>query len=138
MSEIRRAREDLHDEHLSGRPPLDDIDAKIVVMLEKRPFESARRMAEILGVDHVTVLNHLQQQLGFKSFCLRWVPHLLKNCSIHTSTATKQFMETRDMVSMRHPPYSMDLAPSDFYLFRTVKQRLELAHFSDEKVFFEK
>jgi hypothetical protein len=26
---------------------------------------------------------------------------------------------------MPHPPYSPDIAPSDFYLFGTVKQRLQ-------------
>jgi hypothetical protein len=38
---------------------------------------------------------------------------------------------------MPHPLYSPDLAPSDFYLFPTVKERLERAHVADEDEFFE-
>ncbi len=30
-----------------------------------------------------------------------------------------------------HPPYSPDLAPSDFYLFRHMKKALRGQHFSD-------
>jgi hypothetical protein len=46
-------------------------------MLEKIPFESARSIAHAFGVDHTTVLHHLQEKLGLKSYHLRWVPHLL-------------------------------------------------------------
>jgi hypothetical protein len=77
MREIQRGREDLHDEHRSKRQALDHIDAKIMFMLEKTPFESARSIVHALNVDHATVLHHLGQKLGLKSYCLRWAPHLL-------------------------------------------------------------
>jgi hypothetical protein len=35
------------------------------------------------------------------------------------------------MKSARHPPYSPDLAPSDFYLFGYVKRRLARLSFED-------
>jgi hypothetical protein len=56
---------------------LDDFDAKILTILDKYPFESARSITERLFVDHATVLEHLHMSIGFKSFHLRWVPHLL-------------------------------------------------------------
>jgi hypothetical protein len=34
----------------TGRPPLDDHDAKILGMLSKSPFESARSIAETLSI----------------------------------------------------------------------------------------
>jgi hypothetical protein len=39
---------------------------------------------------------------------------------------------------MRHmpqPPYSSDLVPGDFYLFPTVKEKLERTHVADEDQF---
>jgi hypothetical protein len=41
------------------------------------------------------------------------------------------------MRRMPQPPYSPDLAPSDFYLFPTVKERLERIQPADEDQFFE-
>jgi hypothetical protein len=34
-------------------------------------------MPATLQVSHSAVLKHLHQELGFQSFLLRWVPHLL-------------------------------------------------------------
>jgi hypothetical protein len=67
----------LHDEHRSGRPAFDYIDAKIIPILEKTAFESARSIAQVLNLDHATMLRHLHEKPGFKSCCLQWVPHLL-------------------------------------------------------------
>jgi hypothetical protein len=50
ISEIWRGRQDLHDEIRSGRSPLDDLDSKILVILEKSPFESSHSIAERLFV----------------------------------------------------------------------------------------
>jgi hypothetical protein len=41
------------------------------------------------------------------------------------------------MLRMPQPPYSPDLAPSDFYLFPTVKKKLERTQMADEDQFFE-
>jgi hypothetical protein len=77
IGEVRFGRQDLHDEIRTGRPPLDDCDAKILAILNKSAFESARSIAERLHVSRTIVLNYLRLSIGFKSFHLRWVPHLL-------------------------------------------------------------
>jgi hypothetical protein len=41
------------------------------------------------------------------------------------------------MLRIPQPPYSPDLARSDFYLFPRVKERLERTHVADEDEFFE-
>jgi hypothetical protein len=55
---------------------------------------------------------------------------------IHKSVTTESAVETRDMVSMPGPPYSPDLAPSNFYLFHTVKEMLEHPSITDEDQLF--
>jgi hypothetical protein len=77
ITEIRLCRQDLHDEICTGRPPLDDLDAKILDILDKSPFESANSIAERLPVAHLIVLRHLHDSIGFKSFHLHCVPHVL-------------------------------------------------------------
>jgi hypothetical protein len=58
IAEARLGRQDLHDEIRTGRPPLDDLDAKILTILDKSPFESAHSIliAERLFVAHSIVL----------------------------------------------------------------------------------
>jgi transposase len=70
ITEIRRDRQDLHDEIRNGRPPLDDLDDKILAILDKSLFESAHSIAKRLFVVYSTVLQHLHESLGFKSFHL--------------------------------------------------------------------
>jgi hypothetical protein len=61
----------------------------------------------------------------------------LDNCSVHTSRASTEWLEERDMRRMPQPPYSPDLTPSDFYLFPTVKEKLERTQVADEEQFLE-
>ena len=61
----------------------------------------------------------------------------LDNCSIHRSRVTKDFMEQNGMESMPHPPYSPDLAPSDFFLFPLIKNRLDQFECNDPDDLFE-
>jgi hypothetical protein len=77
IAETQLGHQDLHDEIRTGRPPLDDLDAKILDILDKSPFESAYSISERLLVVHPAVLLHLHGSIGFKSFHLHWVPHLL-------------------------------------------------------------
>jgi histone-lysine N-methyltransferase SETMAR len=55
------------------------------------------------------------------------------NARFHTATVTLQFMQQNAMrrVPIPRPPYSPDLAPSDFYLFDYIKQLLLGCKFTD-------
>jgi hypothetical protein len=77
IGEVRLDRQDPDDEIHSGRPPLDNFDIKALAILEKYLIESARSMAETLLAGHTIVLRHLQESLGFKSFDLHWILHVL-------------------------------------------------------------
>jgi hypothetical protein len=72
-------RQNLHDEIRTGRPSLDDLDAKTLAILDKSPFESVCSIAERLSVGHAIVFEHLHVSIGFKSFHLCRVPYLLTN-----------------------------------------------------------
>jgi hypothetical protein len=43
----------------------------------------------------------------------------------HTSLKTTEFVTNNNLVIVPHPPYSLDLAPCDFALFRKLKMKLK-------------
>jgi histone-lysine N-methyltransferase SETMAR len=45
------------------------------------------------------------------------------NCRVHFSKVTEQFFIENQPLHVPHPPYSPDLAPSDFWLFGRIKTR---------------
>jgi hypothetical protein len=77
IAEVPIGRQDLHDEIHTGGPPLDDLDVTILAILNKSPFDSTRSIVETLGVSHSTMLLHLHDSIGFRSFHLHRVLHLL-------------------------------------------------------------
>jgi hypothetical protein len=66
----------------------------------------------------------------------RLVTHL-DNCSVHTSRVSIDWLEEYCMCRMPHPPYLPDLTSNDFYLFLTVKEKLERIQVTDEDQFSE-
>jgi hypothetical protein len=56
---------------------------------------------------------------------------------IHVSGASEVFMVEHNMIQLKHPPYSPDLAPGDFYMFPTIKEQLtDIQMVNDEDVFY--
>jgi histone-lysine N-methyltransferase SETMAR len=53
------------------------------------------------------------------------------NARPHTAKSSTQYFNENRMKSVLHPPYSPDLAPSDFYLFGYVKRCLAGLSFED-------
>jgi hypothetical protein len=53
------------------------------------------------------------------------------NARPQTARQTRNFIEAYGMEQTPHPPSSSDLAPSDFYLFGYLKDRLQGQHFGD-------
>ena len=58
----------------------------------------------------------------------------MDNAPIHRAETVKQYMDSAGLTRTPHPAYSPDLAPSDFYLFGTLKTRIKGVRFrsSDE------
>ncbi len=46
------------------------------------------------------------------------------NAPVHTAATVKDYLTAKGIKTIRHPPYSPDLAPADFFLFPKVKSEL--------------
>jgi hypothetical protein len=77
LHEIKLHRSDMNDRPSSGRPPLEDIDARILQVLEAEPWSSVRTITEFLKILALTVHLHLTTSLNMKSRHFKWVPHFL-------------------------------------------------------------
>lgn len=51
------------------------------------------------------------------------------NAKPHTAIVVKNYLEGQDWEVLAHPPYSPDIAPSDYYLFRTMQNDLTNVRF---------
>ena len=58
-----------------------------------------------------------------------WLLHH-DNAPAHTAISVRQFLTKRQITTLDHPPYSPDLAPSDFWLFPRLKTVLKGTHFA--------
>jgi hypothetical protein len=43
----------------------------------------------------------------------------------------REFLASKQITVLKHPPYSPGLAPSDFFLFPKIKEILKERHFDD-------
>jgi hypothetical protein len=77
LHEITLYRSDLSDWPSSGQPLLEDINARILQVLEAEPRSSVQMIAELLKIPLSTVHLHLTTSLNMKSRHFKWVPHFL-------------------------------------------------------------
>ena len=57
-----------------------------------------------------------------------WLLHH-DNAPAHAALLTRRFLTDNNMTVVPHPPYSPDLAPSDFFLFPKLKMKLKRRRF---------
>jgi histone-lysine N-methyltransferase SETMAR len=53
------------------------------------------------------------------------------NAPAHDTLRFREFMTEKSITNMDHPPYSLDLAPCDFWLFPKLKNALKGQRFAD-------
>jgi hypothetical protein len=89
--------------------------------------------------DFITnVLAQLERNLfpdGRRLHAKRLMVHL-DNCSVHTSGASEVYLAGHRMIRLKHLAYWPDLAPNDFDLLPTVKERLKDIGVVDEEDLF--
>ena len=54
------------------------------------------------------------------------------NATPHTAKKTKRHLQQKKWVVLPHPPYSPDIAPTDFKFFRSLQNSLRGKEFKDE------
>jgi len=59
-----------------------------------------------------------------------WILHH-DNAPAHKVFSVEQFLTQKSIIEMKHPPYSPDLAPNDFWLFPEIKSALKGQIFQD-------
>jgi hypothetical protein len=85
-------------------------------------------------VYYLEVLKRLREKVRRKrpelSAKNSWVLHH-DNAPAHTALSAREVLATKQITMLKHPAYSPDLAPSDFFLFPKIKEILKGRHFDD-------
>ena len=85
-------------------------------------------------VDSLEVLERLHEKVRWKRPKLfansSWILHH-DNAPAHTALSVRECLATKQITVLEHPAYSLDLAPSDFFLFPKIKEIFKGSHFDD-------
>ncbi|EZA60746.1 Histone-lysine N-methyltransferase SETMAR, partial [Ooceraea biroi] len=87
-------------------------------VVESDPSQSTRELASIFNVSIPTILVHLAA-IGKIKKLDKWVPHELTDAQQAQPKLRELELET-----LRHPPYSPDLSPTDYHFFRNLDNLL--------------
>ncbi|KAG5308560.1 MOS1T transposase, partial [Pseudoatta argentina] len=130
----------LEDKERSGAPKKFQ-DKELEQLLDEDPSQTLSELGKILQVDESTVSKRLKG-LGMIQKQGHWVPRALKekrplyaqrhdkvillhdNARSHVAKPVKTYLETLKWEVLPHPPYSPDIALSDFHLFRLMAHGL--------------
>jgi hypothetical protein len=105
-------RSDLSDRPSSGRPPLEDIDDRILQVLEAEPWSSVRTIAEFLKISASMVHLHLTTSLDMESRHFKWVPRFLDDDDLRTKRldGARQLL---DVLQLQEKCHFRDLITGD-------------------------
>ncbi|GFV36632.1 HTH_48 domain-containing protein [Trichonephila clavipes] len=131
---FKGGRENVNDEPRFGRPSVITDDLVNVVdekICKGRQFTISTSALEFPNVGRTTLHKVVSEKLKFRKLCARWVPRLLtEEHKLKRMACALDFLERyhkEDLFGWEqidHPPYSQDFAPSDFHLFRYLKEFL--------------
>ncbi|GFV25146.1 histone-lysine N-methyltransferase SETMAR [Trichonephila clavipes] len=128
FAKFRSGNFDVEDAPRSGRPVEADKDAI-------KALVDANRRITTLYCHQLDNTNDALQQKRSELINRKGVVFHQDNARPHTSLVTCQKFLQLERDTMPHPPYSPDLAPSDYYLFRSLQKFLDGKTFtSNEEV----
>jgi len=105
---------DVDDRPREGRPKTFK-DAELEALLDEDPCQTQEELASALEVTRQAISKRLHA-LG--------MIQKVDNARPHVAKPVKTYLETLKWEVLPHPPYSPDIAPSDYYLFRSMAHGL--------------
>lgn len=97
-------------------------------------IEYTKKGESITAASYATTLRNLREAIKEKrrGKLTAGVLLLHDNAPVHTARVAKAAVRDCGFEEINHPPYSPDLAPSDYYLFPNLKKDLRGKRFSDD------
>jgi len=124
-------RESVEDEQRAGSPSTSRTEnsvARVKAVLDRDRRLSVLLMAEEVELPKTDVYGIITEDLHMRKIANTWFLHH-NNAPSHTPLAAREFVVQHNITTLRRPPYSLDLAPCDFFLFLKLKTHLKGHHF---------
>ena len=103
-------------------------DSKGIILIDYKPAGTS-----ITGTYYANVIKQLRVAIKEKRRRkLAGVLLLHDNAPVHKSRVAQAVIRECKFDQLNHPPYSPDLAPSDYYLFRNLKSHFRGTRFRDD------
>ncbi|XP_046354018.2 histone-lysine N-methyltransferase SETMAR-like [Haliotis rufescens] len=105
------------------------LDSKGVLMIDYKPPKKT-----ITGAYYADLMKKLPNAIKEKQRGMLTAGVLLlhDNAPVHKSRVAQAAIRECKFEHLNHPPYSPDLAPSDYYLFRNLKSHLRGTRFAND------
>ncbi|UYV69272.1 hypothetical protein LAZ67_6003068 [Cordylochernes scorpioides] len=139
VREFKNSRTDVHDEPRAGRPSDSyEIIAKVeAAMLEDRRVTVRKLCHLVPDISKTTIDKILREHLGYsknerRGMLTKGVRFHHDNARPHTAHKTTAFFEEFGWELVSHPPYSPNLASSDFHFLPELKKNLGGTQFQDD------
>ncbi|XP_067929379.1 uncharacterized protein [Watersipora subatra] len=130
------------DEPRSGRPvdvSTSDTEAEVEKLIKSDKRLAIDDVAETMDISHGAAHNIVHKKLAFNKVSACWVPKMLTDDhkAQHVMAARQCMRRLRKIEELGwqmllHPPYSPELAPSDFHLFGPLKNHMRGKHFTTD------
>jgi hypothetical protein len=131
MTCLKSATANCHDEvYADSDVGVDDFHMVDLMTTEKK-FDSPYFVANVLTPFVQRIFPAERRAHAVRLHC-----HL-DNSRVHFSKVSEKFFVENQIVHFQHPPYSHDLAPSDFWLFGYMKAGLARQSFAEPEGLFE-
>lgn len=86
----------------------------------------------IKALTYSAQLQKLDEEIKKKRPNMKKVILLIDNARPHTANLTRSTIHSLNWELLPHPPYSPDLSPTDYHLFRSMQHSLDGEHFQNE------